>query len=303
MNRKSIFNKFFVGLFFLITTLSSSHFSPENEIKIIETLPRKERVTLDIEVTKIKSQPIVGVLDKNNKHITINFSNIKNSKQYKIITEESSFSLFITNNLDNLSSYSSNKSKLNKKVFPKYTFEKIDDKVIKINFEEQPDKLYIIILNKNTDTIHNVFKVNIEESDLIFQTAPTDALLIEILSDAGKWESITNVIFDHGSIIKGQDIPEPIIYKNFRVRRDNNASLNTGNFNLTISDSEAPLVLNSDNTKQINHKFVSTIENINPANAIRNFKISSEIQSFKILDTLPAGTYGKKSDVIINITQ
>lgn len=166
MNKKTIKTNFFVGLFFLITTVSSSHFSPKNEIKTIETIPRKSHSTLDIEITKIKSQYIPGILDKENKNITIDFSNIKNKKQSKMTIEESNFSLFVTNSLDNLSSYSSNKSKVNKKIFPKYNFEKINDKVIKINFEEQPEKLYLIVLNKNTNNIQNIFKVNVEESNL-----------------------------------------------------------------------------------------------------------------------------------------
>ena len=81
MNKKTIKTNFFVGLFFLITTVSSSHFSPKNEIKTIETIPRKSHSTLDIEITKIKSQYIPGILDKENKNITIDFSNIKNIKR------------------------------------------------------------------------------------------------------------------------------------------------------------------------------------------------------------------------------
>lgn len=166
MNKKSILKVLFIGLFLLIATISQSHFSPENEIKTIETLPRKSHATLDIEVTKVKSQPIVGNLDKKNKNIIIDFSTIQDNKQNKMIIDESNYSLFATNSLDNLPSYSSNKVRVKSQTAPKYSFEKIGDKIIKINFEEQPEQLYIGVLNKSINSVDKVFKVNINEPSL-----------------------------------------------------------------------------------------------------------------------------------------
>lgn len=166
MNKKSIMKILFTGLFLLIATMSSSHFSPENEIKTIETLPKKPHATLDIEVTKVKSQPIVGNLDKENKNIIIDFSTINDNKQNKMIIDESNYSLFATNSLNTLPSYSSNKARVKSETAPKYSFEKIADKIIKVKYVEKPENLYIGVLNKSTNNVDSVFKVNINEPSL-----------------------------------------------------------------------------------------------------------------------------------------
>lgn len=69
MVKKIIYSFLFFSLFTIV-------FSQE-EIMTVETLKRKKEATLDIEVTKIKSIPLLGIIDEENKKIIFDFKELK----------------------------------------------------------------------------------------------------------------------------------------------------------------------------------------------------------------------------------
>ena len=152
-----------IFIIFFITSISA-HFSPEKEIKTIQTLPRKPQATLDIEVTKVKSQEITGEIDEKNKVITVDFNEILNSRKNKINIDRSQYEVYPIEDLGILQ-FAKNKSLFNKITQNKFQVTKTDTS-ININYENKPEKLYLGVFNKNTSDVEKVFKLNLEKNIL-----------------------------------------------------------------------------------------------------------------------------------------
>lgn len=151
-------------IFSLILTLSLSGG------EVIETLPTRERAEMNIEVTKVFSEKLDALLDESNKEITLNFK--------ETTIDESQFEVFLIENLNTLPSYSVSKggrralevikngaklragSKITTGKLSYFLDRAKGKKALKIQYEEKPEKLYLGVLNKSTNTVAKVFSIN-----------------------------------------------------------------------------------------------------------------------------------------------
>ncbi|MBC2854224.1 hypothetical protein [Cetobacterium sp. 2G large] len=151
-------------IFSLILTLSLSGG------EVIETLPTRERAEMNIEVTKVFSEKLDALLDESNKEITLNFKEVP--------VDESQFEVFLIENLNSLPSYSVSKggrkalevikngaklragSKINSGKLSYFLDRARGERALKIQYEEKPEKLYLGVLNKSTNTVAKVFSIN-----------------------------------------------------------------------------------------------------------------------------------------------
>lgn len=151
-------------IFSLILTLSLSGG------EVIETLPTRERAEMNIEVTKVFSEKLDALLDESNKEITLNFKEVP--------VDESQFEVFLIENLNSLPSYSVSKggrkalevikngaklragSKITTGKLSYFLDRARGERALKIQYEEKPEKLYLGVLNKSTNTVAKVFSIN-----------------------------------------------------------------------------------------------------------------------------------------------
>lgn len=151
-------------IFSLVLTLSLSGG------EVIETLPTRERAEMNIEVTKVFSEKLDALLDESNKEITLNFK--------ETTIDESQFEVFLIENLNTLPSFSVSKggrralevikngaklragSKITTGKLSYFLDRAKGKKALKIQYEEKPEKLYLGVLNKSTNTVAKVFSIN-----------------------------------------------------------------------------------------------------------------------------------------------
>ncbi|MGL5056575.1 MAG: hypothetical protein ACRC6A_04300, partial [Fusobacteriaceae bacterium] len=179
VNLKS-FQKLFFIIFFSVISLSlmcsdelvhlPNKIAPE--LEIIEALPRRTKpAELNIEVTKIKSEVLNEVyIDRKNKNIYVDFSKKKSEtlKNVKTIEDlEKKYNLVVT---ETLKSSGLVKGKQKNKIMDnppvmKYelaTFE--GEKVLKIPFENEPEKLYITVEESASKNIVKVYSLDIKNA-------------------------------------------------------------------------------------------------------------------------------------------
>lgn len=158
-------------LFLLLSITILSNFSPNKEIKTIETLPRKPQgAVLDIEVTKVKTEEFKDVfIDRENKVIFVDFSNLQNkaklrsdfadNSQYEVVLTDAIFSTGDTR----LNGKKSAKAPL-PKILPYEIIQGEEGKAFKIKYETKPEFLYMTIKNKNTNSIEKIYKSNLTDA-------------------------------------------------------------------------------------------------------------------------------------------
>ncbi|MGL6167256.1 MAG: hypothetical protein ACRC0Y_03085, partial [Fusobacteriaceae bacterium] len=185
INLKS-FQKLFFIIFFSVISLSlmcsdelvhlPNKIGPE--LEKIEALPRRTKpAELNIEVTKIKSEVLNEVyIDRKSKNIYVDFSQkkAKTLKNVKTIEDlENKYNLVVT---ETLKSSGLVKGKQKNKIMDnppvmKYelvTFE--GDKVLKIPFENEPQKLYITVEESASKNIVKVYSLDIKNSNIVLET-------------------------------------------------------------------------------------------------------------------------------------
>lgn len=153
MVKKIIYSFLFFSLFAIV-------FSQE-EIMTVETLKRKKEATLDIEVTKIKSTPLQGTIDEENKKIIFDFKELKaEAKRKKIRIDENNYDIFLVEKLDKLweNKNGTRKEIVQSKNLAYKVSEKNGEKYLEISYEVKPENIYIGIINKNTKSMEKVFK-------------------------------------------------------------------------------------------------------------------------------------------------
>lgn len=153
-------------LFVSFLNISASHFSPDNEIKTIQTLPRKPQgATLDIEVTKVKTEKINGFIDEKNKKIKIDFSDKKNENAKKLSVEEKQYDVFVFDDPNDISFFSNTGTKNRRSILklPKlydYNLDESNNNIISVNYENKPETLYVGIRDKNNNEIKKIYSVD-----------------------------------------------------------------------------------------------------------------------------------------------
>lgn len=201
-----IINKFLINFSFFICIFLSS-FS-KNEVTTIEALPQREKANLDIEVLKIKTEKITGVIYENEKKIIFDFKDLKKTtEKKKIITDSSNYELFILENLDNAATYmkKNEKFKMNRifeqgvrlrngekiklKNISYSLIEQNKEKVLEVSYDLKPETFYLVVINNKTGMIEKIYKAEFTQqvtqlstgsiNDFSYTTSNNGSIIIE----------------------------------------------------------------------------------------------------------------------------
>lgn len=168
-------NKFLINFSFFICIFLTS-FS-NNEVTTIEALPQREKANLDIEVLKIKTEKITGIIYENEKKIIFDFKDLKKAAEKKrIVTDSNNYEIFILENLDNAATYmkKNEKFKMNR-VFEQgvklRNGEKIKlknisyglinqdrEKVLEVSYDLKPETFYLGVLNNKNGMVEKIYR-------------------------------------------------------------------------------------------------------------------------------------------------
>lgn len=199
-------NKFLINFSFFICIFLSS-FS-KNEVTTIEALPQREKANLDIEVLKIKTEKITGVIYENEKKIIFDFKDLKKTtEKKKIITDNSNYELFILENLDNAATYmkKNEKFKMNRifeqgvrlrngekiklKNISYSLIEQNKEKVLEVSYDLKPETFYLGVINNKTGMIEKIYKAEFTQqvtqlstgsiNDFSYTTSNNGSIIIE----------------------------------------------------------------------------------------------------------------------------
>lgn len=194
-------NKFLINFSFFICIFLTS-FS-KNEVTTIEALPQREKANLDIEVLKIKTEKITGVIYENEKKIIFNFKDLKKTaEKKKIITDSNNYEIFILENLDNAATYmkKNEKFKMNRvfeqgvrlrngekiklKNISYSLIEQNKEKVLEVSYDLKPETFYLGVINNKTGLVEKIYKaVFIENINLDNYHIYSKQLINEIIID------------------------------------------------------------------------------------------------------------------------
>ncbi|WP_281699729.1 hypothetical protein [Cetobacterium somerae] len=227
---KSFHKLFFIVIFsILFSGVIGSSNSPElpekiaPELEQIEALPRRTKpAELNIEVTKIKSEPLEEVyIDRENKNIYVDFSKkreqalkgVRNSEDL-----EKKYNLIISENIQSSGEVvgkGRTKMATNPQVMTYETAELDGKKMLKIPYENEPEKLYISVQENNQ--VIKVYSMDISKSTGVNGNISNNPLMINttnwnevIISDV---ENISNLI-EFGRIGMEQTSQSPIYLGN-----------------------------------------------------------------------------------------
>lgn len=172
---KSFHKLFFIIFFsFLFSSIVESGNTPDlpdriaPELEKIEALPRRTKpAELNIEVTKIKSEPLEEVyIDRKNKNIYVDFSKkreqtlrgVKDAeeleKKYDLIVSES-----VQGNSE-VNGRGKSRNKSNSQVMSYEVVEYQGKKVLKIPYENEPEKFYISVQENGNEKLVKVYGVD-----------------------------------------------------------------------------------------------------------------------------------------------
>lgn len=216
-----IINKFLISFSFFIFIFLTS-FS-KNEVTTIEALPQREKANLDIEVLKIKTEKITGIIYESEKKIIFDFKDLKKAaEKKKIITNISNYEIFILENLDNAATYmkKNEKFKLNRtfeqgvrlrngeriklKNISYSLIEQNKEKVLEVSYDLKPETFYLGVINNKTGLVENIYKTEfIQEkittenigsiSDFNYYLNNSDDIIIEY-NHLGDFTSVPMII-------------------------------------------------------------------------------------------------------------
>lgn len=232
MNKKlkSFHKLFFIVFFsFLFSSIVGSGNTPDlpnriaPELEKIEALPRRTKpAELNIEVTKIKSEPLEEVyIDRKNKNIYVDFSKkreqaLKGVKDAKDL--EKKYNLVISENIQSsgeIVGKGRTKMTTNLQVMAYETVELDGKKMLKIPYQNEPEKLYISVQENNQ--VIKVYSMDVSKSTGVNGNISNNPLMINttnwneiIISDV---ENISNLI-EFGRIGMEQTNQSPIYLGN-----------------------------------------------------------------------------------------
>lgn len=179
---KSFHKLFFIVFFsFLFSSIVGSGNTPDlpnriaPELEKIEALPRRTKpAELNIEVTKIKSEPLEEVyIDRKNKNIYVDFSKkreqaLKGVKDAKDL--EKKYNLIVSESVQGdseVNGRSKIKNKSNSQVMSYEVVEYQGKKVLKIPYENEPEKFYISVQeNKKIKKIYIINKEKVQNINI-----------------------------------------------------------------------------------------------------------------------------------------
>lgn len=176
-------NKFLINFSFFICIFLTS-FS-KNEVTTIEALPQREKANLDIEVLKIKTEKITGIIYENEKKIIFDFKDLKKAaEKKKIITDSNNYEIFILENLDTAATYmkKNEKFKMNRvfeqgvklrngekiklKNISYSLIEQNKEKVLEVSYDLKPETFYLGVINNKTGLVEKIYRAEFTQSSL-----------------------------------------------------------------------------------------------------------------------------------------
>ena len=212
-------NKFLINFSFFICIFLTS-FS-KNEVTTIEALPQREKANLDIEVLKIKTEKITGVIYENEKKIIFDFKDLKKAtEKKKITTDSNNYELFILENLDNAGTYmkKNEKFKMNRvfeqgaklrngekiklKNISYSLIEQNREKVLEVSYDLKPETFYLGVINYKIGVIEKIYKAEFTQpsfytTDEVFSnyfTFNTNGLKDYIIDE-------NNIVYENGYFV------------------------------------------------------------------------------------------------------
>lgn len=199
-------NKFLINFSFFICIFLTS-FS-KNEVTTIEALPQREKANLDIEVLKIKTEKITGVIYENENKIIFDFKDLKKAAEKKrIVTDSNNYEIFILENLDNAATYmkKNEKFKMNRvfeqgvklrngekiklKNISYSLIEQNREKVLEVSYDLKPETFYLGVLNNKNGMVEKIYRAEFTQE----KTA--------VHSNIGSITDFTYNISNNGNII------------------------------------------------------------------------------------------------------
>lgn len=151
-------------------------FTFSEDLKTIEALPKREAAPFDIEITKIKTTPIVGELDETGKRIIFDFKDMKRDADNK------NYEIFVVDTLENLPTYVTHRGGNRAKDLMKMgallrsggriagqrlnygLIEKDGQKVLEVIYQNKPKAIYIGVIDLKTGTVPKVYKGEVQEA-------------------------------------------------------------------------------------------------------------------------------------------
>ncbi|MCX3066792.1 hypothetical protein OQE61_04715 [Cetobacterium somerae] len=229
-NLKSFHKLFFIVFFsFLFSSVVGSGNTPdlpdriEPELEKIEALPRRTKpAELNIQVTKIKSEPLEEVyIDRKNKTIYVDFSK-KREQALRGVKDaedlEKKYDLVISENIQSsgeIVGKGRSKMTTNLQVMAYETTELDGKKMLKIPYQNEPEKLYISVQENNQ--VIKVYSMDVSKSTGVNGNISNNPLMINttnwneiIINDV---ENISNLI-EFGRIGMEQTNQSPIYLGN-----------------------------------------------------------------------------------------
>ncbi|MGL5903582.1 MAG: hypothetical protein ACRCZO_12940, partial [Cetobacterium sp.] len=213
---KSFHKLFFIVIFsILFSGVIGSSNSPElpekiaPELEQIEALPRRTKpAELNIEVTKIKSEPLEEVyIDRENKNIYVDFSKKKEQTLKGVRNAEDlekKYNLIISEKVQSSGEVigkGRTKMTTNPQVMAYETAELDGKKMLKISYENEPEKLYISV--ENNGNFIKIYNLDIKNATNY------------IISDSGYVQKINNLADYIIQDLEGTDINAIISNLNF----------------------------------------------------------------------------------------
>ena len=172
---KGFHKLFFIVFFsFLFSSIVGSGITPDlpdriaPELEKIEALPRRTKpAELNIEVTKIKSEPLEEVyIDRKNKNIYVDFSK-KREQTLRGVKDteelEKKYDLIVSENVQGNSEVNGrgkSRNKSNSQVMSYEVVEYQGKKVLKIPYENEPEKFYISVQENGNGKLVKVYGVD-----------------------------------------------------------------------------------------------------------------------------------------------
>lgn len=199
-------NKFLINFSFFICIFLTS-FS-KNEVTTIEALPQREKANLDIEVLKIKTEKITGVIYEKEKKIIFDFKDLKKAaEKNKIVTDSNNYEIFILENLDNAATYmkKNEKFKMNRvfeqgvklrngekiklKNISYSLIEQNREKVLEVSYDLKPETFYLGVINNKIGLVEKIYRAEFTQqatqlstgsiNDFNYTTSNNGAIIIE----------------------------------------------------------------------------------------------------------------------------
>ena len=213
------FQKLFFIIFFIFSNLiifsnqKTFDFSDKiaPELEKIEALPRRTKpAELNIEVTKMKSEPLKEIyIDRKNKNIYVDFSQKREQalKGIKNVEElEKKYSLSVSESIESSGEVvGKTKNRIGKSIqtIPYEVSDLNGKKMLKIPYENEPEKLYITVKEDNTSSIAKIYSLNLKESNTVEPTASIieeKVVVINLSKDINEYLNKTLTFNSDGSL-------------------------------------------------------------------------------------------------------